>query len=107
MLWTALKPSPNESSLACFCVSRLKGATEREKENESESGVIKDSPDSPEPFNKKPRLTLEDLQPQEKSKGMSVVCGMNPAVLAAVSSGGGLFSPTMLQLHGRSERCYA
>ncbi|MCJ8743419.1 hypothetical protein PDJAM_G00093740 [Pangasius djambal] len=48
---------------------RLKGAMEREKENESESGVIKDSPDSPEPFNKKPRLTLEDLQPQEKSKG--------------------------------------
>ncbi|KAK3517407.1 hypothetical protein QTP70_009200 [Hemibagrus guttatus] len=48
---------------------RLKGVMEREKENESESGVIKDSPDSPEPFNKKPRLTLEDLQPQEKSKG--------------------------------------
>ncbi|KAF5888730.1 protein asunder [Clarias magur] len=48
---------------------RQKGAMEREKENESDSGVIKDSPDSPEPFNKKPRLTLEDLQPQEKSKG--------------------------------------
>ncbi|XP_027034983.1 integrator complex subunit 13 isoform X3 [Tachysurus fulvidraco] len=48
---------------------RLKGAMEREKENESEAGVIKDSPDSPEPFNKKPRLTLEDLQPPEKSKG--------------------------------------
>ncbi|KAI5624104.1 protein asunder-like isoform X1, partial [Silurus asotus] len=48
---------------------RLKGKVEREKENESESGVIKDSPDSPEPFNKKPRLMLEDLQPQEKTKG--------------------------------------
>lgn len=47
---------------------------EREKENENESGVIKDSPDSPEPFNKKPRLTLEDLQPQEKSKGISLFC---------------------------------
>lgn len=64
----------------CFCVFRLKGVMEREKENESESGVIKDSPDSPEPFNKKPRLTLEDLQPQEKSKGKSYTQAMQPVL---------------------------
>ncbi|KAK1789461.1 hypothetical protein P4O66_015376 [Electrophorus voltai] len=48
---------------------RLKGAMEREKEDQSESEVIKDSPDSPEPFNKKPRLATEEIQPLEKSKG--------------------------------------
>lgn len=64
-----------------FVFLRLKGAMEREKENEKESGVIKDSPDSPEPFNKKPRLSLEDLQPQEKSKGILSINNINPACL--------------------------
>ncbi|XP_064175688.1 integrator complex subunit 13 [Anguilla rostrata] len=48
---------------------RLKGALEREKEELAESEVIKDSPDSPEPLNKKPRLTVEESQPPEKVKG--------------------------------------
>lgn len=47
---------------------RLKGALEREKE-EQESEVIKDSPDSPEPLNKKPRLASEEIQIPEKAKG--------------------------------------
>lgn len=47
---------------------RLKGSLDRDKE-ELESEVIKDSPDSPEPLNKKPRLALEDIQPPEKAKG--------------------------------------
>lgn len=45
---------------------RLKGA--QDKEDEAESEIIKDSPDSPEPLNKKPRLT-EELQVPDKSKG--------------------------------------
>lgn len=48
---------------------RLNGLTEREKEEQSEAEVIKDSPDSPEPFNKKPRLSVEELQPPAKTKG--------------------------------------
>lgn len=39
-----------------------------EKEN-PESEVIKDSPDSPEPLNKKPRLIAEEVQPAERAKG--------------------------------------
>lgn len=31
--------------------------------------MIKDSPDSPEPLNKKPRLSLEEDQPPERAKG--------------------------------------
>ncbi|CAB1346074.1 unnamed protein product [Coregonus sp. 'balchen'] len=46
---------------------RLKGALERGKEEQGESEVIKDSPDSPEPLNKKPRL--EEIQLPEKAKG--------------------------------------
>uniref|UniRef100_A0A3P8X7K6 Integrator complex subunit 13 n=1 Tax=Esox lucius TaxID=8010 RepID=A0A3P8X7K6_ESOLU len=46
---------------------RLKGALDREKEEQVESEVIKDSPDSPEPLNKKPRL--EEIQLPEKAKG--------------------------------------
>ncbi|KAK0131067.1 Integrator complex subunit 13 [Merluccius polli] len=45
---------------------RLKGVLEKE---EQESEVIKDSPDSPEPLNKKPRLATEEVQPSEKTKG--------------------------------------
>ncbi len=42
---------------------------EREKDEQSECEIIKDSPDSPEPPNKKPRLATEEQQPPEKSKG--------------------------------------
>ncbi|XP_031721728.1 integrator complex subunit 13 isoform X1 [Anarrhichthys ocellatus] len=45
---------------------RLKGLLEKE---EPESEVIKDSPDSPEPLNKKPRLCTEEVQPPERAKG--------------------------------------
>uniref|UniRef100_A0A673H5P5 Protein asunder homolog n=1 Tax=Sinocyclocheilus rhinocerous TaxID=307959 RepID=A0A673H5P5_9TELE len=48
---------------------RLKGVMEREKDEQSECEIIKDSPDSPEPLNKKPRLDTEEQQPPEKSKG--------------------------------------
>uniref|UniRef100_W5NDW4 Integrator complex subunit 13 n=2 Tax=Lepisosteus oculatus TaxID=7918 RepID=W5NDW4_LEPOC len=48
---------------------RLKGALDREKEESIEAEVIKDSPDSPEPLNKKPRLAMEEIQPVEKAKG--------------------------------------
>ncbi|XP_023671031.1 integrator complex subunit 13 isoform X2 [Paramormyrops kingsleyae] len=48
---------------------RLKAALEREKDDLPESEVIKDSPDSPEPLNKKPRLEMEELQLPEKAKG--------------------------------------
>uniref|UniRef100_A0A671KZL8 Protein asunder homolog n=1 Tax=Sinocyclocheilus anshuiensis TaxID=1608454 RepID=A0A671KZL8_9TELE len=48
---------------------RLKGVMEREKDELSECEIIKDSPDSPEPLNKKPRLATEEQQPPEKSKG--------------------------------------
>ncbi|XP_020326758.2 integrator complex subunit 13 isoform X3 [Oncorhynchus kisutch] len=47
--------------------SWLKGVVERVKEEQGESEVIKDSPDSPEPLNKKPRL--EEIQLPEKAKG--------------------------------------
>ncbi|XP_030576348.1 integrator complex subunit 13 isoform X2 [Archocentrus centrarchus] len=45
---------------------RLKGLLDKE---DQESEVIKDSPDSPEPLNKKPRLTSEEVQPVERAKG--------------------------------------
>ncbi|KAM7378198.1 hypothetical protein PAMA_013206 [Pampus argenteus] len=45
---------------------RLKGLLDKE---DQESEVIKDSPDSPEPLNKKPRLSTEEIQPPERAKG--------------------------------------
>ncbi|XP_034718823.1 integrator complex subunit 13 isoform X2 [Etheostoma cragini] len=45
---------------------RLKGLLDKE---EQEPEVIKDSPDSPEPLNKKPRLCTEEVQPPERAKG--------------------------------------
>ncbi|XP_034528966.1 integrator complex subunit 13 isoform X2 [Notolabrus celidotus] len=45
---------------------RLKGLLDKE---DQESEVIKDSPDSPEPLVKKPRLSTEDVQPPERAKG--------------------------------------
>ncbi|TKS90883.1 Integrator complex subunit 13 [Collichthys lucidus] len=45
---------------------RLKGLLDKE---DQESEVIKDSPDSPEPLIKKPRLSTEEVQPPERAKG--------------------------------------
>ncbi|CAJ1054919.1 integrator complex subunit 13 [Xyrichtys novacula] len=45
---------------------RLKGLLDKD---DQESEVIKDSPDSPEPLIKKPRLSTEDAQPPERAKG--------------------------------------
>ncbi|XP_017270226.1 integrator complex subunit 13 isoform X2 [Kryptolebias marmoratus] len=52
---------------------RLKGLLEKE---DPESEVIKDSPDSPEPLNKKPRLMTEEVQPTEKAKGPVTLLSM-------------------------------
>ncbi|XP_051029266.1 integrator complex subunit 13 isoform X2 [Phodopus roborovskii] len=48
---------------------RLKGILERGKEELAEAEVIKDSPDSPEPPNKKPLVEMEETPHMEKSKG--------------------------------------
>lgn len=45
---------------------RLKGLLDKE---DQESEVIKDSPDSPEPLNKKPRVSAEEDHPPERVKG--------------------------------------
>lgn len=45
---------------------RLKGLLDKD---DQESEVIKDSPDSPEPLNKKPRLSREEDQPPDRAKG--------------------------------------
>lgn len=44
----------------------MKGLLDKD---DQESEVIKDSPDSPEPLNKKPRVSMEEDQPPERSKG--------------------------------------
>lgn len=48
---------------------RLKGILERGKEELAEAEVIKDSPDSPEPPNKKPLVEMDETPHMEKSKG--------------------------------------
>ncbi|XP_078250380.1 integrator complex subunit 13 isoform X5 [Pogona vitticeps] len=48
---------------------RLKSLLDREKEELAEAEVIKDSPDSPEPPNKKPLITIDEMPTTEKSKG--------------------------------------
>nr|XP_020653459.1 protein asunder homolog isoform X5 [Pogona vitticeps] len=48
---------------------RLKSLLDREKEELAEAEVIKDSPDSPEPPNKKPLITMDEMPTTEKSKG--------------------------------------
>uniref|UniRef100_A0A8C8SXM6 Integrator complex subunit 13 n=1 Tax=Pelusios castaneus TaxID=367368 RepID=A0A8C8SXM6_9SAUR len=48
---------------------RLKGVLDREKEELAEAEVIKDSPDSPEPPNKKPLVMMDEIPPVEKTKG--------------------------------------
>lgn len=54
-----------------FPPSRLKGVLDREKEELAEAEVIKDSPDSPEPPNKKPLVMIDEIPPVEKTKGKS------------------------------------
>ncbi|XP_029426171.1 integrator complex subunit 13 isoform X4 [Nannospalax galili] len=48
---------------------RLKGILERGKEELAEAEIIKDSPDSPEPPNKKPLVDMDETPHMEKSKG--------------------------------------
>uniref|UniRef100_A0A8C5KH94 Integrator complex subunit 13 n=1 Tax=Jaculus jaculus TaxID=51337 RepID=A0A8C5KH94_JACJA len=48
---------------------RLKGILERGKEELAEAEIIKDSPDSPEPPNKKPFMEMDETPQVEKSKG--------------------------------------
>ncbi|CAJ0938454.1 unnamed protein product [Ranitomeya imitator] len=48
---------------------RMKTSIDREKEEQMETEVIKDSPDSPEPPNKKQHIAAEETTPVEKSKG--------------------------------------
>ncbi|XP_008109684.1 integrator complex subunit 13 isoform X1 [Anolis carolinensis] len=48
---------------------RLKSLLDREKEELAEAEVIKDSPDSPEPPNKKPLITMDEIPTIEKNKG--------------------------------------
>ncbi|XP_075408082.1 integrator complex subunit 13 isoform X3 [Tenrec ecaudatus] len=48
---------------------RLKGILERGKEELAEAEIIKDSPDSPEPPNKKPLVEMDETPPVETSKG--------------------------------------
>ncbi|XP_025047521.1 integrator complex subunit 13 isoform X7 [Alligator sinensis] len=48
---------------------RLKSVLDREKEELAEAEIIKDSPDSPEPPNKKPLVTMDEMPPVEKAKG--------------------------------------
>lgn len=48
---------------------RLKGILERGKEELAEAEIIKDSPDSPEPPNKKPLVEMDEAPQVEKSKG--------------------------------------
>ncbi|XP_036153280.1 integrator complex subunit 13 isoform X3 [Myotis myotis] len=50
-------------------LERLKGILERGKEELAEAEIIKDSPDSPEPPNKKPLVEMDETPPVEKSKG--------------------------------------
>ncbi|CAH2278446.1 integrator complex subunit 13 isoform X1 [Pelobates cultripes] len=64
---------------------RLK-SIERDKEDLTEAEVIKDSPDSPEPPNKKPRNSVDDVTPVEKSKGpMSLLALWTTRIHAANS----------------------
>uniref|UniRef100_A0A7N8YM79 Integrator complex subunit 13 n=1 Tax=Mastacembelus armatus TaxID=205130 RepID=A0A7N8YM79_9TELE len=62
---------------------RLKGLLDKE---DQESEVIKDSPDSPEPLNKKPRLSTEDVQPPERAKGPVSLLSMWTNRITAVNS---------------------
>uniref|UniRef100_A0A667WZQ4 Integrator complex subunit 13 n=1 Tax=Myripristis murdjan TaxID=586833 RepID=A0A667WZQ4_9TELE len=53
---------------------------------EQESEVIKDSPDSPEPLNKKPRLSTDEVQPPERAKGPVSLLSLWTNRIAAANS---------------------
>ncbi|KAM8972838.1 integrator complex subunit 13 isoform 2-T2 [Pelodytes ibericus] len=75
-----------EHDKKCQESERIKSAVEREKEEQTETEVIKDSPDSPEPPNKKPRNSVEEAVPVEKSKGpMSLLSLWSTRIYAANS----------------------
>ncbi|XP_053575066.1 integrator complex subunit 13 isoform X1 [Bombina bombina] len=65
---------------------RVKSVIEREKEDATESEIIKDSPDSPEPPNKKPHVVVEDVTPAEKSKGPMSLLSLWSTRINAVNS---------------------
>ncbi|KAG8438568.1 hypothetical protein GDO86_004944 [Hymenochirus boettgeri] len=65
---------------------RVKSSIDREKEELIESEVIKDSPDSPEPPNKKPHIAVEDVSPVEKSKGPVNLLSMWSSRISTVNS---------------------
>ncbi|XP_037541957.1 myosin VIa [Nematolebias whitei] len=62
---------------------RLKGLLEKE---EAVSEVIKDSPDSPEPLIKKPRLVAEEVQPTDRAKGPVTLLSMWTNRITAANS---------------------
>ncbi|XP_071358644.1 integrator complex subunit 13 [Trachinotus anak] len=62
---------------------RLKGLLDKE---DQESEVIKDSPDSPEPLNKKPRLSTDEVQPPERAKGPVSLLTMWTSRITAANS---------------------
>ncbi|XP_075458958.1 integrator complex subunit 13 isoform X2 [Ascaphus truei] len=64
----------------------VKSVIKREKEELSEAEIIKDSPDSPEPPNKKPHVAVEDVTPVEKSKGPMSLLSLWSARINTVNS---------------------
>ncbi|KAM9310940.1 LOW QUALITY PROTEIN: integrator complex subunit 13 [Gastrophryne carolinensis] len=65
---------------------RMKTSVDQEKEDLTEAEIIKDSPDSPEPPNKKPHIAVEDVTPIEKNKGpMSLLSLWSSRINAANS----------------------
>ncbi|XP_040201531.1 integrator complex subunit 13 isoform X1 [Rana temporaria] len=65
---------------------KMKTSIDREKEDLTEAEIIKDSPDSPEPPNKKPHIVIEDVTPIEKTKGpMSLLSLWSSRINAANS----------------------
>uniref|UniRef100_A0A8C6KQG9 Integrator complex subunit 13 n=1 Tax=Nothobranchius furzeri TaxID=105023 RepID=A0A8C6KQG9_NOTFU len=62
---------------------KLKGLLEKDN---PETEVIKDSPDSPEPLNKKPRLITEEAPPPERAKGPVTLLSMWTSRITAANS---------------------
>nr|XP_015813784.2 integrator complex subunit 13 isoform X4 [Nothobranchius furzeri] len=62
---------------------KLKGLLEKDN---PETEVIKDSPDSPEPLNKKPRLITEEAPPPERAKGPVTLLSMWTSRIIAANS---------------------
>uniref|UniRef100_A0AAY4CWN5 Integrator complex subunit 13 n=1 Tax=Denticeps clupeoides TaxID=299321 RepID=A0AAY4CWN5_9TELE len=82
---------------------RLKGPQEREKEEQTESEMIKDSPDSPEPLNKKPRLMSEEIQPPQKSKGPVSLLTMWTNRITATSRKHEVFAGRLNSVNNKAE----